>query len=189
MPSSRRSSRHTRRRRTDARVLTDHAMTTNTPANSVDISSESVEPPSWLPAVEGFVRQVLDRLGISGWELSILFCDDTFIHNLNAEYRGIDAPTDVLSFSQTEGPGVDHPMPLPAGNEGPMVAGDIVISLDTLNRQAAEYRVGLEEELKRLLIHGILHLAGHDHGESHDDGEMMDIQEGLLSQLTEEHLF
>jgi probable rRNA maturation factor len=164
-------------------------MTTNTPANSVDISSESVEPPSWLPAVEGFVKRVLERLEISGWELSILFCDDTFIRNLNAEYRGIDAPTDVLSFSQTEGPGADHPLPSPAGEEGPVAAGDIVISLDTLYRQAAEYEVELEEELKRLLIHGILHLAGHDHGEKHDDGEMTGIQEGLLSQLTEEHLF
>ena len=46
-----------------------------------------------------------------------------------------------------------------------------------------------EEELKRLLIHGILHLAGYDHGEQHDDGEMMGIQEGLLSQLTEERVF
>jgi probable rRNA maturation factor len=170
-------------------VFTDHAMSTNTPENSVDISSESVEPPSWLPAVEGFVERVLDRLGISGWELSILFCDDTFIHNLNAEYRGIDAPTDVLSFSQTEGPGVEHPLPSRAGEATPVAAGDIVISLDTLYRQAAEYEVPLEEELKRLLIHGILHLAGHDHGEKHDDGEMMGIQEGLLSQLTEEHLF
>ncbi|MFP4373450.1 MAG: rRNA maturation RNase YbeY [Spirochaetaceae bacterium] len=158
-------------------------------ANSVDVSSESVEPPSWLPAVEGFVLRVLERLGITGWELSILFCDDSFIHNLNATYRGIEAPTDVLSFSQTEGPGVDHPLPPSTGGGRPVAAGDIVISLDTLNRQSAEYHVDLEEELKRLLVHGILHLAGHDHGETHDDGDMMGIQEGLLSQLTEEHLF
>lgn len=149
--------------------------------NSVDVSSESVEPPSWLPGVERFVGLVLERLGISGWEVSVLFCDDAFIHNLNATYRGIDAPTDVLSFSQTEGPGV--------GDPEAVHAGDIVISLDTLTRQAAEFDVSLEEELKRLLIHGILHLAGHDHGEQHDDGRMMGIQEGLLSQLTEEQVF
>jgi probable rRNA maturation factor len=164
-------------------------MSTDTPLNSVDVSSESVEPPSWLPAVERFVQLVLARLEISGWEVSVLFCDDAFIHNLNATYRGIDAPTDVLSFSQTEGPGVDHPEAVRGGDGAPVAAGDIVISLDTLTRQAAEYDVSLEEELKRLLIHGILHLAGHDHGEHHDDGKMMGMQEGLLSQLTEERVF
>jgi probable rRNA maturation factor len=170
-------------------VYTDLAMSTDTPLNSVEVSSESAEPPSWLPAVERFVGLVLERLEISGWEVSVLFCDDTFIRNLNATYRGIDAPTDVLSFSQTEGPGADHPEAVHAGVDAPLAAGDIVISLDTLTRQAAEYDVPLEEELKRLLIHGILHLAGHDHGERHDDGRMMGIQEGLLSQLTEERVF
>lgn len=161
-------------------------MSADTHENNVDASAESLEPPSWLPAVERFARLVLERLGISGWDLSILFCEDDFIHNLNATYRGIDAPTDVLSFSQSEGPGVDHPG---GGTERPTAAGDIVVSLDTMYRQAAEYDVPAEEELKRLLIHGILHLAGYDHGEQHDDGEMMGIQEGLLSQLTEERVF
>lgn len=182
-------------------------MNTNTSHNSVDVSSESVEPPSWTPSVEHFVRKALSELDIRGWEISVLFCDDAFIRQLNSRYRGIDAPTDVLSFSQIEpaaeansnpvSSSVQEPVPSPdyAGQnhprdeQAPIAAGDLVISLDTMHRQAAEYNVSAEEELKRLLIHGILHLAGYDHGETHDDGKMMDIQEHLLRQLTEEGAF
>ncbi|MFP3959860.1 MAG: rRNA maturation RNase YbeY [Spirochaetaceae bacterium] len=180
---------------------TSHAMNGETPKNSIEVSSESVEPPSWLDAIPGFVGRVLHELGISGWEVSVLFCDDDFIRTLNADYRGVDTPTDVLCFSQVEETGA--PVTLPSGAPGesqdpgvadgdgerPTIAGDIVISIDTLDRQAAEYHVSPEEELKRLLIHGILHLAGHDHGEHYDDGEMMEIQEDLLRRLTEERLF
>jgi probable rRNA maturation factor len=179
--------------------MPDHAMSDTHPLNTVDVSQESGEPPSWLPRAERFIHRVLSELAITGWELSVLFCDDDFIHDLNANYRGIDAPTDVLSFSQTEGPG---PSPAPTTVPGPSgeptadeetaeatAAGDIVISLDTMRRQAAQYNVPEEEELKRLLVHGILHLAGHDHGERYDDGSMMDIQEALLSRLTEEDVF
>ncbi|MFO8063166.1 MAG: rRNA maturation RNase YbeY [Spirochaetia bacterium] len=190
-------------------------MNTNTSHNSVDVSSESVEPPSWMFTVEHVVQQALSELGIRGWEVSVLFCDDAFIRDLNSRYRGIDAPTDILSFSQIEAAAeagtpqmssaaeaatepvssTDHePAPRfgeaehsePHEEETPVAAGDLVISLDTMHRQAAEYNVRAEEELKRLLIHGILHLAGYDHGETHDDGKMMDIQERLLRRLTEE---
>ncbi|MFO8063364.1 MAG: rRNA maturation RNase YbeY, partial [Spirochaetia bacterium] len=158
------------------------------------------------------------ELGIRGWEVSVLFCDDAFIRDLNSRYRGIDAPTDILSFSQIEsaaeaatsqmssaaeaatepvsssdhestprfGEAEDSEAHEPHEEETPVAAGDLVISLDTMHRQAAEYNVRAEEELKRLLIHGILHLAGYDHGETHDDGKMMDIQERLLRRLTEE---
>jgi probable rRNA maturation factor len=159
-------------------------MSTETPVNSVDVSSESVEPPSWLPGAEHFVHAVLSRLGIRGWEVSVVFCNDEFIHDLNSSYRGIDAPTDVLSFSQID---FEHPEPRHPADR--VAAGDVVISLDTLYRQAAEYNVSVEEELKRLLIHGLLHLAGYDHGEQQDDGTMMNLQEGLLTQLTEERVF
>lgn len=159
-------------------------MSTETPLNSVDVSSESVEPPSWLPGVQRFVQTVLSSLEIRGWEVSVVFCSDDFIHDLNAAYRGVDAPTDVLSFSQ-----IDIEDPYPPHTDDRVAAGDVVISLDTLYRQAAEYNVSVEEELKRLLIHGLLHLAGYDHGEQRDDGTMMHTQEGLLTQLAEERVF
>ena len=87
-------------------------------------------------------------------ELSVLFTDDTEIFQLNAEYRHKESPTDVLSFSQLEGASL--------GGELSSL-GDLVISLDTAERQAVEYGVTLHAEILRLLIHGILHLFGYDH--------------------------
>lgn len=83
--------------------------------------------------------------------LSILFCDDDFIQNLNRDYRGKDKPTDVLSFALADGD-CDTPS-----------LGDVVISLETAARQHARYGTTYAEELVRLLIHGIHHLLGFDH--------------------------
>jgi probable rRNA maturation factor len=148
----------------------------------VGVSEESAEIPlgiqaDWLENVAPFIEAVLMRLGIDGWELSVLFCADPFIAALNKQYCGVEAPTDVLSFSQKD----EH------------IAGDIVISLDTLKSNTREFNVPMDEELKRLLTHGILHLAGHDHGDSTlspdnklDDSpqkEMLLLQEQVLTEL------
>lgn len=87
-------------------------------------------------------------------ELSIVFTDDNDIRELNKAYRDKDKPTDVLSFSQLEG-----------GNQiaSNTLLGDIVISLDTAQSQATELGVSFNQELVRLIIHGILHLFGYDH--------------------------
>ena len=79
-------------------------------------------------------------------EVSILLCDDAFIQSLNAEYRGKDSPTDVLSFAQDD----------------PHLLGDIVISLPTTARQASAAGWSLENEVVLLGIHGLLHLLGYD---------------------------
>lgn len=86
--------------------------------------------------------------------------DDSEIHQLNREYRGVDRPTDVLSFSQQEGgfPSV-----------APDLLGDVVISVDAAKKQAGEQGHSLEEELFILLAHGILHLLGYDHETSRKD--------------------
>jgi probable rRNA maturation factor len=85
--------------------------------------------------------------------LGILFVNDLTIHRMNSEYRGKDKPTDVLSFSQLEGEASEFAVSL----------GDIVISLDTAERQAKKFGVSLSREVLRLLVHGILHLCGYDH--------------------------
>jgi len=93
-------------------------------------------------------------LDCSGAELSILITDDTTIHGLNRQWRGKDRPTDVLSFPQdAEGQ--------PEG--AVRLLGDVVISADTAARQAEESGESLEQAVTRLLIHGVLHLLGHDH--------------------------
>lgn len=106
------------------------------------------------------VKRILDALASeplpdSICEVSLLFTDDAEIQELNGHYRGKDMPTDVLSFSQLEGE-------LPPG-VAPSALGDVVISLETAARQALELNVSEEEELLRLLVHGILHLFGYDH--------------------------
>lgn len=96
--------------------------------------------------------RVLRAARPGGGELSVLLVDDAAIAELNSAYRGRPQPTDVLSFSQLEGPG-------PATGQ----LGDVVISVETARRQARERRRPLEEEMATLLIHGVLHLLGHDH--------------------------
>ena len=79
-------------------------------------------------------------------EISVVLCDDSFIQELNAAYRGLDKPTDVLSFAQDD----------------PDLLGDIVISLPTAARQAEAAGWSLDNEVALLGIHGLLHLLGHD---------------------------
>ncbi len=126
-----------------------------------------------------FVETVLNLLGIDGRELSVVFTDDETIARLNEEYRGKQGPTDVLSFSQDED---DEKLPSdwPSGAEVNSCLGDIIISVETLADNALLFCVPAEEELNRLLVHGILHLIGHDH-ETNGAGEpMLRLQEELL---------
>jgi probable rRNA maturation factor len=133
----------------------------------------------------GFARRVMERLDLSDMELSILLCDDATIARLDRDYRGIDAPTDVLSFGQ-EGEAI------PAEGEPPYL-GDIVVALPFVRRQAQEEGVPEEEELRRMVIHGILHLAGYEHGtetmDTKEQSEMLSLQEQILEEFSEERLF
>jgi probable rRNA maturation factor len=99
------------------------------------------------------LEQLLVALGEPGTSVSLTFVRDPEMRELNRAHRGKDAPTDVLSFPL---------FPDRAGAQERML-GDIVISVDTAARQASDYDAPLEREVQRLLIHGVLHLAGHDH--------------------------
>ena len=146
--------------------------------NEIEIASAGVDDPSWLQRCRRFTAKVLKARGIDRWELSILVTDDPTIRELNRRYRGVDSATDVLSFSQGTG------MQL---NARYRPAGDIVISLDTMSQNAGQLSISEEEELKRLLIHGILHLEGMDHPD--DQSEMITIQERILTRLKKERIF
>ncbi|MCQ2981356.1 MAG: rRNA maturation RNase YbeY [Treponemataceae bacterium] len=151
---------------------------------------EGMDEPGWMGAVEPYVQKVLSELKLDTWEVSLLFCDDPFIQDLNNDYRKIDAPTDILSFENGES------YTDAEGNTW-IAAGDIIISVPTFTRNAAEFGVSPDEELRRLLIHGCLHLTGRDHGEAHigadrtfeggtdEDREMLVLQEQLLAKLTD----
>ena len=106
--------------------------------------------------LRGRAQRVLRALDLGASELSLSLLDDEAMARLNERYRGKRGPTDVLSFSLMEG----------AYNElrGGML-GDVIVSLDTAARQAKRGRRSLDEEVLRLVIHGTLHLLGHDHQE------------------------
>lgn len=154
--------------------------------SEIDIRCEGqAGSPPWLEACRQFIAAALLELEAGDWELSVLFCDDPFIRELNRRYRGLEEPTDVLSFSQEADPA--HPDPAHRGPAQARVAGDIVISLDTLARNALREGQPRETELKRLLIHGMLHLQGLDHAEEGDE-QMLRVQERLLERLREKRI-
>ncbi|MCM1321461.1 MAG: rRNA maturation RNase YbeY [Bacteroides sp.] len=166
--------------------------------NSVLVSAaENCEEPQWIAKIEPFVLNVLALRKIENWDLSVLFCRDPFIAELNKQYRNVDAPTDVLSFEQ----GDEY---IDDDGDVRFSAGDIVISLDMLEKNAADFSVPQDEELKRLLIHGILHLSGMDHtavlnddaayeanpacGGDRDRDEMLSLQETILRSFADENI-
>ncbi|MFO0689273.1 MAG: rRNA maturation RNase YbeY [Myxococcota bacterium] len=120
-----------------------------------------------VPRLRRRAGRILRSTGQVKSELSIALVDDAEIRVLNGRYRGKPRPTDVLSFSLVEG---DH-----AERRGRML-GDVVISVETAARQARERRRGLDETIAKLLVHGVLHLLGHDHEED-DEARRMQAEE------------
>lgn len=107
-------------------------------------------------------------------EVSVLLTDDEGISALNVEYRGVEGPTDVLSFSQHEGED-DF-------SSAENLLGDLVISVETAKRQAREQGKPLEAEIDMLVTHGLLHLLGYDHSEPVEAERMFARQNELLVQ-------
>lgn len=114
--------------------------------------------------------KALKQLGKSGVEVGVLVTDDAAVRTLNRRWRGKDRPTDVLSF--------------PCGDrlpEGRIYLGDVAISLETAQRQAAQRGVPLARELATLLLHALVHLCGYDH--ETDGGEMEALEQSLQREL------
>ncbi len=121
------------------------------------------KPPVGVEALERLIGGIFERLDRSPSEIGIHFTDDGGIERLNAEYRGVDAPTDVLSF--------------PDGSrlpDGRVLLGQIVVSVETAERQAEGAGLSIEREIGELVIHGVLHLLGYDH--TTDDGGMDELE-------------
>ena len=147
---------------------------------------DGVEEPDWLNNVEPFVQKALSEFKFDGEEISMLLCNDTYMQELNKTYRNIDSTTDVLSFENDE----EY-----EDEEGKWkCVGDIVISLDTLPVNADYFEESRNDELKRLIVHGLLHLNGMDHGEEHIEHgvepvcEMLVLQEKVLEKLKDEKI-
>ena len=147
---------------------------------------ENLSEPEWFDNAEAFVSNAMNELSLDGEEVSILFCNDEYMRMLNKNYRDIDSPTDVLSFENAE----EY-----EDEEGKWkCVGDIAISLDTLPVNAEYFKESQNDELKRLLVHGLLHLNGYDHGEEHlekgvkPECEMLVLQENILDKLKDEKI-
>jgi probable rRNA maturation factor len=141
---------------------------------------EGFEPAAELPQLwQQAAEAALAVAGVDDdmYEVSLVVCGDEEIHELNREYRGVDRPTDVLSFALEEG----EDMWVPEGE--PLLLGDIVISLPRAAAQAEEFGHSLRREAVFLFVHGMLHLLGYDHMEPEDEQEMMALQNQVMDKL------
>ena len=128
--------------------------------------------------IEKLARFVLEREEMPlSTEVSISFVGNDAIHELNREWRGVDRPTDVLSF---ECDGFDDDMPVI--EDEIFELGDIVIAPDVAQEQAPTYGLSFEHEMSLLVTHGLLHLCGYDHMEEEEAVEMEARERELLSE-------
>ena len=154
---------------------------------------DDIPGPQWLAAA---VRQGLAQVlpAAAAGQVSLLLADDAAVQELNRQYRGLDETTDVLSFSaQHPGhwAGTTAPPPtagsvtdfFPVPDDEPPPLGDIVISLPQARRQAASAATPLRRELALLLVHGALHLLGHDHADDGERATMQELEQAALSAI------
>lgn len=128
--------------------------------------------------VEEAARMVGKIYGLDKAEVSVTLTDNAYIHELNKQYRGIDRPTDVLSFALNES---EEPETL----DGPEVnvLGDLIISVERAEAQAEDYGHSLRREIAFLTVHGMLHLLGYDHMEDEEREEMEAEQRFVMDKL------
>lgn len=142
----------------------------------------------WIGLLENILQKAAEAEGIEDGEVALTFVNNERIHELNMEYRGIDRPTDVLSFAMNESL-EDEPEIIYELEEGeeleevPNVLGDIIISVERAQEQADDYGHSLKRELGFLFVHGFLHLLGYDHQDEASEAEMMGKQEAVLAQV------
>ena len=121
-------------------------------------------------------------------DMSVVIADDETLHDLNLRYRGFDEPTDVLSFGDES----DASLAEEGADDGPafpdlpgevLPLGEIVLSYPLAVRQASEHNVSIDEEVALLIVHGVLHLLGHDHAQPAEEAVMKALEARALSAL------
>lgn len=129
--------------------------------------------------IERAVAAALAAEGVSGaLELSVMVSDDATLHQLNRDYRSVDAPTDVLSFADDDSDAAATAFV--RAPDAPRYLGDLAISYERVLAQAAEYGHSHERELAFLTVHGVLHLLGYDHERGPDDQALMRAREDAI---------
>ncbi len=141
----------------------------------VRIRNQSINTSFDVEIIERAVSLTLLAHKADDYEVSILLTDDDYITKLNHEYRSKESPTDVLAF------------PMLVNDDSNLVGstllGDVVVSLETADRQAKTEMHSLEDEVAFLTVHGVLHLLGYDHDTSKDANQMFKMQNEILHQM------
>jgi probable rRNA maturation factor len=138
----------------------------------IHVESKQQPPPVPPESIERAARAALTHERARG-DLSVVLTDDTQLHELNRRYLGINAPTDVLSFSSSE----KDP------ESGATYLGDILISIPRAGAQALAAGHPLQSEVELLVVHGVLHLLGYDHAEAGEKSRMWMAQAEVLERL------
>jgi probable rRNA maturation factor len=146
------------------------------------IISSQPEEASFPEEIVNTVRAAAEKVGalydVGEAEVSVTLTDNAHIHELNRTYRGIDRPTDVLSFALNE-----SQEPEISGGPAVNVLGDLVISVERAREQATDYGHSVRREVAFLTVHGMLHLLGYDHMEESDREEMEAEQRYVMKKL------
>lgn len=142
--------------------------------NKVEIFNQVDKKIEELEDVKRVIDIAIKHQKLDNLEFNIIIVSNEYIHELNRDYRGIDRPTDVITFALEDNKDfveIDH-----------RVLGDIYISIDKAIEQAKEYGHGLKREICFLAVHGFLHLLGYDHMKKEDEEVMFSLQEDILNE-------
>lgn len=138
-------------------------------ASSVTFQSEGIDFELADPGLlSEWIKTVIEREGSNLHQACYIFCSDEYLHNLNKEYLNHDTYTDIITFPYTE---------------PPLIEGDIFISIDRVKENAGRYGVSFEQELQRVMIHGILHLCGYSDKSPEDKDRMRQKEDEALQLL------
>lgn len=132
----------------------------------------------YVANVTAAAQKVGELYGVENGEVSITLTNNDYIHELNRQYRGIDRPTDVLSFALNE-----SEEPEVTGGVDINVLGDLVISVERAEEQAKDFGHSVKREMAFLTVHGMLHLLGYDHMEEEERLEMEQEQRFVMEKL------
>lgn len=140
--------------------------------NYIEVFNEYDKDIKELDILKDFINYASEKLSLKNVMFNVIIIDNDSIHKINKEYRGIDRPTDVITFALEDDKKIDTPEV--------RILGDIYISYDKVISQAKEYGHSTKRELCFLGVHGLLHLLGYDHMNKKDEEKMFSLQKELL---------
>lgn len=121
---------------------------------------------------EDWISRIIESEGFDEGEINYIFCDDEYLHKINVEYLDHDTLTDIISFDYT------------VGN---LIQGDIFVSIERVHDNASDFNVSFEEELKRVLSHGVLHYCGYKDKSPKDEALMRSKEDEKMQMFHVEH--